>query len=299
MHNVGVVSMSSSISIRRLTVDDLDFAEELRRLAGWNQRRCDWQRLLDYEPEGCFLGLLDGRPVGTVTTTTYGVDLAWIGMMLVHPDYRRRGIATVLMEQSLDELRRRGVRCIKLDATPAGQPVYERLGFRAEWDFHRWEGTLGDGTADAPAPVVHFGEIDPRQLVLDRCWFGADRTEWLTRLALDSTVIQDEHGFGMCRDGAVASYLGPVVAADRDGAERMIRGLLSVQAQRVASSASEDPAPARRIFWDIPGPNHAAIELAESLGFQPVRPLLRMWTGETCLVGRADLQYALADPGTG
>ncbi len=58
--------------------------------------------------------------------------------MLVHEDFRRRGIATELMNAGLDYLGKHNVGCIKLDATPAGQPVYERLGFDAQWSFRRW-----------------------------------------------------------------------------------------------------------------------------------------------------------------
>jgi ribosomal protein S18 acetylase RimI-like enzyme len=40
-------------------------------------------------------------------------------MVLVHPDSRRRGVATALLEHTISYLRDR-VRCIKLDATPDG-----------------------------------------------------------------------------------------------------------------------------------------------------------------------------------
>jgi len=112
---------------------DLAAADELRRLAGWNQKPRDWQRLLAFEPRGCFVALRNGAVVGTVTTTVYGTALAWIGMMLVHPEHRRTGIATRLMNRALEYLNHRKVSGVKLDATPAGQPVYEKLGFVPEW----------------------------------------------------------------------------------------------------------------------------------------------------------------------
>jgi len=131
--------MPSPLHLRHLTETDLDFADRMRAALGWNQRREDWARYLRHAPDGCFLAEWEGQPAGTVTTTSYGEDLAWIGMLLVHPDYRRRGIATALMERALEHLRSRRIRCIKLDATPEGRPVYERLGFRDEWTMQRWE----------------------------------------------------------------------------------------------------------------------------------------------------------------
>ncbi|MCX6903902.1 MAG: GNAT family N-acetyltransferase [Verrucomicrobia bacterium] len=124
--------------MRLLTSADLAFADSVRALAGWNQTPADWQRFLAHEPEGCFLAEWDGVPAGTATTTTYGLDLAWIGMVLVHPDYRRRGLGKALLERCLGSLRERGIRCVKLDATPLGKTVYDNLGFKDEWGLTRW-----------------------------------------------------------------------------------------------------------------------------------------------------------------
>jgi GNAT superfamily N-acetyltransferase len=279
--------MPASLAIRTLCPADLDDAEELCRIAGWNQLRTDWLRLLEHEPEGCFLAERDGQPIGTVTTTTYGTDLAWIGMMLVHPDFRRQGIATVLMERSLEYLRERGVRCIKLDATPAGEPVYERLGFRAEWEFHRWERSHPSPPATAPIPPA-MSRLEPSPLDLDA--FGADRTEWLNRLARESVLVRKGTDWGMGRTGRIASYLGPIIAENVESAGEIITQLLEAGALRH---------PEGRLFWDIPGPNAAGIELARSLGFEQSRPLLRMWTGEQLIAGRPERQFALGDPATG
>ena len=125
------------LSLRVMTEGDLAAVDELRRLAGWNQTPEDWRRLLELEPQGCFLAELDNELAGTVTTTAYGQAVAWIGMMLVHPKHRRQGIATLMMRQAIEYLRRRAVRLIGLDATPAGYPLYEKLGFVPEWTLTR------------------------------------------------------------------------------------------------------------------------------------------------------------------
>ena len=69
------------VEIRVLREDDLSFVEKLLQQAGWNQLRVDWLRVLRYEFNGCFAAYAGERLIGTVTTTTYGKDLAWIGMM--------------------------------------------------------------------------------------------------------------------------------------------------------------------------------------------------------------------------
>lgn len=134
--------MPNHLNIRPLEKDDLTFADEIRASAGWNQMAPDWRRFLSHEPEGCFLGEWDGTPAGVVTTIRYGNELAWIGMMLVHPDYRRRGVASALMDGAIDYLRSKNAACIKLDATPEGAQVYEQLSFRPELELFRCEGDL-------------------------------------------------------------------------------------------------------------------------------------------------------------
>jgi GNAT superfamily N-acetyltransferase len=268
------------LHIRRLTPAVLDTAMRLKDLVGWNQTLGDIRRLIDYEPEGCFIAELDGEPVGTISTTSYGTALAWIGMMLVHPDYRRRGIARSLMTAALDYLGKRSVSCIKLDATPLGQPLYEQLGFQAEWEFQRWE-RAGDGVAEFPAS----GTLSPELVELDRRAFGVDRSKWLLGVASVCRVFTTECTFGMLRPGSAATYLGPVVSDCATEVEPLIVQMLSTALGRM--------------FWDIPRSNEAAEQMAARLGFEPVRQLLRMWKGSPLVEGRPDLQFALLDPTTG
>lgn len=263
-----------------MTLGDIDCAMSLKDQVGWNQTPDDIRRLIEYEPEGCFIAEMDGVPVGTVSTTSYGTRLAWIGMMLVLPEYRRRGIARRLMETSIDYLRGRGVSCIKLDATPLGQPLYEQLGFHAEWDFQRWE-----REGDEVASFSSEGALTEELLELDEEAFGAVRSKWLTSVGAGCRVFTTSSSFGMLRPGSVATYLGPIVAKSEAAVAPMVVEMLGTVAGRV--------------FWDIPTGNAVSEALAARHGFQPVRQLLRMWSGEANVAGRPDLQFALLDPTTG
>lgn len=48
------------------------------------------------------------------------------------PKYRRQGLAEGLMQLLITEAKERGLDYLDLKATGAGQPLYEKLGFRAE-----------------------------------------------------------------------------------------------------------------------------------------------------------------------
>jgi GNAT superfamily N-acetyltransferase len=288
---------STHLRIRRLTPADLPFADTVRAAAGWNQTLDDWRRLLRYEPEGCFLAELDGEPAGTATTTTYGNEVGWIGMVLVHPDSRRRGVATALLEKTISYLQGR-VRCIKLDATPAGERVYAKLGFQAELTLSRWHcGQLSMSglrpTAKASRLQIVQRDDWPQVDRFDAAIFGTTRGEWLKQLAgdsLETLIAKDQAGgtqaYGMARAGMLASYLGPVVSFRSELAAAMIVRLLA----GVGS---------RPVFWDILDDCTPAVALAQELGFERQRHLLRMYLGRSNVTGEPARQWAIGGFATG
>lgn len=288
----GVVS-HMAFTLRRLLPEDLAAADQLRADLGWNQTISDWQRLLALSPEGCFAAEQDTRIVGTCTTSTYGDTLAWIGMMMVHPENRGQGIGKALLQHAVGHLRQRGVGCIKLDATPMGKPLYEQIGFVPEWTLTRWEHN-GSALEIEPVPdcIRSLAEEDWNAIVdLDAQVVGVPRRELLTSLAATSrrVLVCESKGSltGLCilRSGARADYLGPMVARPGIG-EQLALCLLS----------SHDDQP---IFWDIPDLNQPASDLARRLGFSLHRPLTRMYLGTNLIPSDPHRQWAIADPATG
>ncbi len=284
--------MNNAITLRPMTPADLAFADAVRGHAGWNQLPADWRRLLEYEPGGCFVAEWEGTPAGTATTSRYGTVLAWIGMVLVHPDYRRRGLGQALLHQCLEYLRE--VPCVKLDATPLGKGLYEQLGFQGEAGLQRWQGT-GPGHRAVINPALRSWDdalLDALS-ALDQPAFGAPRPAMLKALANGSAhaLIHREHGevkgYGLLRPGTRAHYIGPVVAATAQ-----------IGCQLVSELAAQAP-PGQPIYWDIFDDNTEAVELAKVLGFTPQRPFLRMFRGHNTCPGDPRRQFAIGDPATG
>ena len=54
---------------------------------------------------------------------------AYIMNMYVRPAYRRRGIATRILDLLVKDARARGIDCVTLEATDAGRPLYQKYGF--------------------------------------------------------------------------------------------------------------------------------------------------------------------------
>ena len=114
-----------------------DDAEGYRRLESAPRRLGAADRL---QPAGCFIARFDGRDVGTVTTTAYDGRFGWVGMVLVHPDARRKGVGTALLMHGIRYLETKGVAAVKLDATPTGKKLYQTIGFTDEYLLERRQG---------------------------------------------------------------------------------------------------------------------------------------------------------------
>lgn len=260
------------LQVYRLTVGDIPAAMELSSAAGWNQTAEDWRALLELDPEGCLGLTCDGRLVATTTLVCHDSRLAWLGMVLTHREYQRRGFARRLVEEALALADARKVESVKLDATDAGRHLYEILGFREEQEIQRWAGT---GAAATLAGGGDHSSIAP----LDREAFGADRSRFLEVLAKRLAPIGDEDGFALWRPGCRASYVGPCVARTPEKARSLLQCRLG---------AGEQP-----WYWDVFPANAAAVSLATEMGFQVVRKLLRMVRGAS-QSGNDSMIYAAA-----
>jgi GNAT superfamily N-acetyltransferase len=84
-----------------------------------------------------YLATLGGRPAGSVTVTHHG-DTSGIWAMGTDHELQGRGIGRRLLSTVLAESRVRGVRRFFLGATPAGFPLYEKLGFQTRLVTQVW-----------------------------------------------------------------------------------------------------------------------------------------------------------------
>jgi GNAT superfamily N-acetyltransferase len=275
------------LHLRVMTAADIPDGMRLKEIAGWNQTRGDWDRFLRASPAGCFVAEREGRVVGTAATIAYEGRFAWIGMVLVDPVARGQGVGTQLLEKTIEYLDGRGIPSMKLDATPQGKPLYERLGFVSEYEIERWR------LKRAPAPnallegnIMEIEEV----LQLDREIFGADRGELLRSVAQEAPefALQTRRegrltGYAFGRKGSRADHLGPWVAQDKISARSILDELLRRSSQPL-------------VFVDAVKPNPWAISLLRDHGFEFARPLTRMVRGRNDFPGCPGLQCGVLGP---
>ncbi len=202
----------------------------------WNQTEDDIKRILTLNPNGNFAAYYGDRMIGTITTIVYGKELGWIGMMMVDPEYQRRGVATSLMNTALTFLHKRGINNIKLDATPEGIPFYESMGFVSGSTIERWE-YLPSGDFDNHLKPFEKSFL-PAIIELDTKAFGADRSILLHSLLGDtqsslqplvslSPLNNTLDGYAFARRGSNAYYVGPVIAKHMKAAMNLLNGMFS------------------------------------------------------------------------
>jgi GNAT superfamily N-acetyltransferase len=134
--------------------------------------------------------------VATGVASAHG-DAGWVGVIFVAPDRRGAGLGSRMTRTVIEELERRGCRSQILIASPAGRPIYERMGFAELARQVRFSADRLAPPAGPPEAIRPFArdDLDP-VLALDRAATGEDRSAvlrtllmseeaWVTRDAAD------------------------------------------------------------------------------------------------------------------
>src|SRR6056297_1377585 len=205
--------MGNTEGLRRRALEHGDIPDLMALVeeAGWNQSERDWDRMLTL---GTGHGLSDenGRVIASAVALPYDGRIGWIGMVLVAKPWRQRGLATELMETCVAHLAADGL-LPGLDATPAGEKVYERMGFCGTMTLSRWRREARSAAGSAMPQVLpeDLGWIT----ALDARAFGARRDGLIASLAAGCGALANrETAFLFIRPGRTATQLGPLCATD-------------------------------------------------------------------------------------
>ena len=259
------------VEIRRLRPEDVDGAVALNAEAGWNQVAADWRFMLGFG-SGLAVDGADERLVASGMVLPYGERFAWIAMILVTADWRRRGLATSIMARAIGICRERGW-IAGLDATEAGRPVYLPLGFRDVYSLSRWSTDRAVPVAAREPGVDPAAETDLPELAdYDAARSGGRRDELLAHLRrrmpdLAFKLVADGRlrGILLGRDGRLATQLGPLVAEDEAAARALLAAGLA---------AIDGP-----VFLDAADRHGWLADLLPRLGFGRQRGYVRMLLG--------------------
>ncbi|MBN3753115.1 GNAT family N-acetyltransferase [Paraburkholderia sp. Tr-20389] len=265
------VPKPAPVTFRPFTADDIAAAHALSLQVSWPHRADDW-RFVAGVGSG-FVAESEDRVAGTALCWKYGADGASLGMVIVSPDQQGRGIGRELMERLLEAL---GARTTVLHATPAGQPLYEKLGFNAIGTIHQHQ------AVDFRVPQIELAQGErlralqaadtPRLIDL------ASRASGLDRSALLPALLGIAQGVALVRNGEIAGFallrpfgrghaIGPVVAGNTG--EDSTRHAQALIAHCLAANAGAFT----RI--DTPG-DSGLMQWLEELGLKRVDTVVKM-----------------------
>jgi len=274
---------------RLLGPDDAKRAVALTEKIGWSQNAATWANFIRWGGEGSFCIAQGDQLIATSVALRYSPALAWIGTVITHPDYQRQGLARRMMQTSLDYLHSKGTRCIMLDASEMGRPLYEGLGFRALYKLEVFAGEAIE--SDTPADTRALTEADvPDITALDAQIFGVARGEMIRDLAIPghgwvSSAAGNIGGYLLLKSSNLGINIGPWYHQSVDGAESLFRRALTfAKGQQV------------RVY--IPEPNSDAKTLVRRYGLMPTRFTTRMVLGDDP-PGDMARQYSVAALATG
>jgi len=283
--------LHESLNIRNFTFHDINNAMELVLAERWNQTEKEWQILMSNPQNVCLVAEVDNEFAGTATAINYNNKVAWIGMVLVKNTFRGQGISKNLLSSLLKQLA--FCKSIKLDATPAGQPVYQKMGFENEYLINRLTcQSFGKSylfKRDFNSQGVQKEDISAI-IELDKYTFGADRSQLINSLIFNNPkkcfVIKNKglvSGFALGRKGNRFHHIGPVVASSAfDAIQLILHALNELNGQSVVVDILSDK-------------NELYLELL-SLGFENQRYFSRMHLHSNLYPGDINHQYLICGP---
>lgn len=262
--------MKDRFRVRRMEQEEVSkVAIAWAATEGWNPGLSDADPFYAADPEGYFLGELDGQPAGAISAVAYDDKFGFMGFYIVKPEFRDRGYGMQLWRAALDHL---GTRNIGGDGVLNMVKNYEAQGFRAYYKNRRYRGFGLD--KPKPRELADILAVDFTQIALfDDGIFPASRHRFLERWICQPGV----RGYALLSSGKVAGYgvirpcykgfkIGPLFSDDEVTAEKILTALLGC-------------APAdQECFLDVPEVNVPGIRLAESYGMKTVFETARIYS---------------------
>jgi GNAT superfamily N-acetyltransferase len=221
------MAVTDQLAIVELGAGDALAGLALSTEAHWNQNEADWRFFLSHGP---VVGVRahDGHLVATAALLPYTHSNAWISMVLVTASWRRRGLATRLMDACLVNVERHGI-TPWLDATPAGAAVYGPLGFKPTIPLLRLRREGATVHHQLPSSSsVDFNEFIAR----DHQIMGFDRGTLLAELngRPGSRLVSRDDAMALVRDGRNNRHIGPLFADSPSSALALVNEITRSEA---------------------------------------------------------------------
>ncbi|MDX8361540.1 GNAT family N-acetyltransferase [Cytobacillus sp. IB215316] len=213
-------------------IDNIDDLLVLTTSVAWSFTGQQFELMISV---GAFYGHYDNnRLISCAGIFQYENNLASIGIVCVHPRYRRKGLAKQLMTICMEEANKLDSP-ISLVSSPEGFPLYKSLGFKAIRNIHRLQLdnsylALKQGELEKIEQMNIEDLIDVIQLDIEA--FGLNRSAMYEQLFYNMEsgfVVRGEDrmlkGFSMTMKVGDAIRVSPLIAKDPSIAKLLISNI--------------------------------------------------------------------------
>lgn len=253
--------------IRNAEEKDLDFMIELARQEGWNPGLNDKKSFYAADPNGFFIGELDGNPIGCVSGVKYEDKFAFGGFYIVKEEYRNMDYGIKMYNHVIEYAD--GL-TFGIDGVVAQQENYKKSGFVFCYNQNRYEGTGLKGKLQSEC--LEIKNISLYDLVhFDKEIFRADRgaflKEWIAMPQSYGLAITDNslvRAYGVIRECYKGYKIGPIFAEEKSMAEKIFLSLVEF-------------AEGKEVYLDIPELNKEAMAIQEKYNMKYVFETARMY----------------------
>ena len=126
-----------TVNIREMTIDDYDALLQIWRDADLSHRPKgrDTRERIDIEmqrKDTAFIGMFESDRLIAVGLATFDGRKGWINRVAVHPDFRRQGLAAVMVgecETFLESLGAEIISCLIEDFNTPSIELFKKLGY--------------------------------------------------------------------------------------------------------------------------------------------------------------------------
>jgi GNAT superfamily N-acetyltransferase len=259
-------------SIRRATREEVDLIISWADLEEWNPGIHDAETFYKTDCNGFFVGVLDGKPVASISAVAYEATFGFLGFYIVLPPFRGMGLGAEIWNAGMKYLEGRN---IGLDSVLEQQNLYERKGFWPCYKSVRYQG-VGTGQERRSESIKNLSEVPVEDLLAyDDQYFPVPRhvftRSWIRqpgRIATGAGKDGELKGYGILRQCHQGYKIGPLFADDESVADALFCALCGMAPLHAP------------VFLDTPQPNSSALDLAKRHHMHPVFETMRMYTRE-------------------
>lgn len=264
--------MKGTYIVERMQPEEMHLALAWAADEGWNPGIHDADCFYQTDPQGFFVGKLDGKIIAVGSAVIYDEHFAFCGFYIVDKPYRGQGYGLKLTRERLNYV---GKRNTGIDGVTHLVDKYARLGYKFAHNNARYE-CLRYIAAQDSAHIIPLAEINFNQLLqYDRRHFPAVRDAflrcWINQPGGKALgYLQDDKlsGYGVIRPCLKGFKIGPLFADTPGIADKLFIHL--------AHHAKGDP-----VYLDIPENNPHALHLVKRHGLEKVFATARMYLKST------------------